>query len=161
MFEKDTDAYAKDRDERVMESAREAGVKVIVKSGRTLWDSDEIVKANGGKPTMSSTQLQNAGAKVGDIERPIDAPTSLPDPGDMELDIEQTKPEPEPDFNAKYRDSKEYTYGKGIAGPNGDYSVPSLKELGMPAATSPHRGGETVVLKMLDETKASVVSTGA
>ena len=58
VFEKDTDAYARDRDNQVMEMAKKAGVEVIVKSGRTLWDSDELVKANGGKPTMSSTQLQ-------------------------------------------------------------------------------------------------------
>lgn len=58
VFEKDTDAYAKDRDNTVMELAKEAGVKVVVRSGRTLWDSDELVKANGGKPTMSITQVQ-------------------------------------------------------------------------------------------------------
>ena len=59
MFEKDTDAYARDRDTKVMEMAKEAGVKVIVKVGRTLYDPDEMVKANGGKPTMSITQVQN------------------------------------------------------------------------------------------------------
>jgi cryptochrome len=53
VFEKDVDAYAAERDEEVKKLARDAGVEVIVKSGRTLWDSDEIVKKNGGKPTMS------------------------------------------------------------------------------------------------------------
>ncbi|KAK4507359.1 hypothetical protein PRZ48_001094 [Zasmidium cellare] len=160
VFEKDTDAYARDRDNQVMEMAKEAGVEVIVKSGRTLWDSDDLVKANGGKPTMSNTQLQAAGAKVGDIARPIDAPKSIPDPGDMNLNIEQTQPEPEPDFNAKYRDSEEASYSSGIAGPKGDYAPPSIEELGMPAATTPHKGGETVVLKMLDEILADEDYTG-
>jgi deoxyribodipyrimidine photolyase len=81
VFEKDTDAYARERDEQVMHMAGEAGVKVIVKVGRTLYDPDEIVKNNGGKPTMSITQLQHAAEKIGDIEKPVETPTSLPDPG--------------------------------------------------------------------------------
>ncbi|CAK4034251.1 Hypothetical predicted protein [Lecanosticta acicola] len=151
VFEKDTDAYARDRDHEVMEMAKKAGVQVIVKSGRTLWDSDEIVKANGGKPTMSSTQLQAAGAKVGEIAAPVATPTSLPDPGDMKLDeIEQTQPDPKPDFNENHRDGQERSYSSGIAGPKGDYAPPSTGELGMPSATTPHKGGESVVLKALD-----------
>jgi deoxyribodipyrimidine photolyase len=59
VFEKDTDAYARDRDEEVMRVAKETGVHVIVKVGRTLYDPDDLVKANGGKPTMSITQVQN------------------------------------------------------------------------------------------------------
>lgn len=59
MFEKDTDAYARERDERVMQLAKEAGVQVIVKVGRTLYDPDELVKANGGKPTMSISQVEH------------------------------------------------------------------------------------------------------
>ena len=58
MFEKDTDAYARERDGKVMDLAREAGVQVVVRCGRTLYDSDELVKANGGKPTMSISQVQ-------------------------------------------------------------------------------------------------------
>lgn len=58
VFEKDTDAYARDRDEKIMEMAKEAGVRVITKIGRTLYDPDELVRANGGKPTMSITQVQ-------------------------------------------------------------------------------------------------------
>lgn len=58
MFEKDTDAYARQRDGQVMDLAREAGVEVVIRSGRTLYDSDALVKANGGKPTMSITQVQ-------------------------------------------------------------------------------------------------------
>jgi len=62
VFEKDTDAYARERDEKVMQLAREAGVEVVVRYGRTLWDSDELVRANGGKPTMSITQVQQVRA---------------------------------------------------------------------------------------------------
>lgn len=59
VFEKDTDAYARDRDAEVMKLAKEAGVEVIIGVGRTLWDPDELVKQNGGKPTMSISQVQN------------------------------------------------------------------------------------------------------
>lgn len=153
VFEKDTDAYARDRDNEVMEMAKKAGVEVIVKSGRTLWDPDEIVKANGGKPTMSINQLQTAGAKLGKIQPPVETPKSLPDPGDMNLDaIEQTQPDPKPDFNEKHRDEDDKSYSSGIAGPKGDYAPPTTEELGMPAATTPHKGGESVVLKALDDT---------
>lgn len=58
VFEKDTDAYARDRDEDIINQAKDAGVEVIVKMGRTLYDTDELVKKNGGKPTMSITQVQ-------------------------------------------------------------------------------------------------------
>jgi cryptochrome len=51
VFEKDTDAYARDRDSEIRKAAEEAGVEVITKSGRTLWDSDELVKK-----TMRSQQ---------------------------------------------------------------------------------------------------------
>lgn len=64
VFEKDTDAYARDRDEKIIEMAREVGVKVISRVGRTLYDPDELVKANGGKPTMSITQVQNVRNQV-------------------------------------------------------------------------------------------------
>ncbi len=62
VFEKDTDAYARDRDEDIIKQAKDAGVEVIVKMGRTLYDTDELVKKNGGKPTMSITQVQKVRA---------------------------------------------------------------------------------------------------
>lgn len=151
VFEKDTDPYARERDAEVMKHAKEAGVTVIVKSGRTLWDSDEIVKANGGNATMSMSQIQAASAKLGDPDKPVDTPKSLPDPGEMKMDFEQTQPQPAPDFNQAQRAKDEHTYSSGIAGPKGDFSVPTLDELGMKAATTPHRGGESVVLRMLED----------
>lgn len=152
VFEKDTDAYGRERDAEVQRMAKEAGVEVITKSGRTLWDSDEIVKKNGGKPTMSASQLEAAGKKVGAIERPVDAPKSLPDPGEMHLaELEQKQPEAEPDINSKYRAGDEQSYASGLAGPNGDFAPPKFEELGLKAATTTIRGGETVILKRLEE----------
>jgi cryptochrome len=149
VFEKDTDAYARDRDGVVSQAAREAGVEVIVSSGRTLWDSDEVVAKNGGKPTMSITQLRNAGVKVGDIPQPIPAPVSLPDPGEMPVDFDPDHPETSLDFNAKQRTEQDTGYVK-IAGPKGDFAIETMEELGFPSATTPHRGGETRALEMLD-----------
>lgn len=158
VFEKDTDAYARDRDDVVIQSAKKAGVEVIIKSGRTLWDSDEIVKANGGKPTMSITQLQKAGEKLGKIAQPIDAPKYLPDPGAMpvnELEKKHEEPPSDPDFNAKWRVLEDKGYTK-IAGPRGDFAIETLEELGFSPAPTPHRGGETVALAKLDEIMSDV-----
>ncbi|KAK5732195.1 hypothetical protein LTR17_010772 [Elasticomyces elasticus] len=156
VFEKDTDSYAKERDAKVMGSARECGVEVVVgPQSRTLWDSEDVVKANGGKPTMSITQLQAAGKKVGPIPRPIETPKSLPGPGDTGLGgIEQTRPVVEEgvgDINAKYRSSPESSYTSGLASPNNDFSIPTLEELGMRPATTSIRGGESVILSRLEK----------
>jgi deoxyribodipyrimidine photolyase len=154
VFEKDTDAYARDRDEKVMDIAKQAGVEVVVKVGRTLYDPDELVKHNHGKPTMSITQVQAAGKKIGAIPRPIPAPKTLPDPGSLDLGFDQEKPANEPDINAIQRDANEESY-TALAGPNGDFAVPTMSELGLKDATTPHRGGETLALKTLDEVIAN------
>jgi cryptochrome len=150
VFEKDTDAYARDRDSEVIKAAKAAGVKVIIKSGRTLWDSDKLVKKNHGKPTYSLGQVQAAGPRVGAIPRPIPAPKSIPDPGETKLDFEQQQPEQEPDYNSVSRSHGDKSYER-ILGPNGDFAVPTLEELGFSPATTAHRGGETIALGMLDK----------
>ncbi|KAJ9449744.1 (6-4)DNA photolyase [Diplonema papillatum] len=127
VFEKDTDAHARARDEAVCAEARKAGVEVLSRPGRTLWDSDAVVRANGGNPTMTLAQLRKAGDAVGPIARPIDAPLSLPALGD-------TPP---------------FAGGAAAAGPAADFSVPTLDELSLPRATTPHRGGESLALERL------------
>ncbi|KAI8634825.1 Cryptochrome/photolyase FAD-binding domain-containing protein [Xylariaceae sp. FL1651] len=156
VFERDTDAYARKRDKIVSDAAEKAGVKVVTRYGRTLWDSDEVVARNGGKPTMSITQLQAAGCKVGDIPKPISAPVCLPDPGDMQVDFGSEQPHTTYDLNALHRSKADKTYN-GIAGPKGDFAIETLEELGFPAATTPHRGGETLALKQLDKIMADEV----
>lgn len=73
VFEKDTDAYARDRDADVMKQAKDAGVEVIVKMGRTLYDPDDLVKMNGGKPTMSISQVQHVWRQSGAASLPTQA----------------------------------------------------------------------------------------
>ncbi|KAI9838003.1 MAG: hypothetical protein M1819_006157 [Sarea resinae] len=150
VFEKDTDAYARERDDEVVRLAGKAGVEVVVKVGRTLYDPDELVKANHGKPTMSISQVQSAGPKIGDIPRPIPAPKSLPDPGDTKIGFKQERPSSSPDLNAIQRDGEEKSY-LSISGPNNDFAIPTLSEIGLKPATTFHRGGETAALQILDE----------
>lgn len=150
VFEKDTDAYGRERDEQVMELAKTAGVEVVVKTGRTLYDPDELVRQNHGKPTMSINQVQAAGKKIGQIPRPIPAPKSLPGPGKVDFDFHQEKPSNSPDINDAQRNTDEASYSS-LAGPNGDFAVPTMKELGLKLATSTHRGGETLALEALEK----------
>jgi cryptochrome len=158
VFEKDTDAYARDRDRAVVAAAKRAGVEVIVRSGRTLWDSDLLVEKNHGKPTMTISQVQVAGPKVGPIPRPIAPPKSIPDPGETDLSFDRQVPPQEPDFNASARIRPDQSYEK-IAGPKGDFSIPTLEELGFPAVMTKHRGGETSALEQLDRIVADEVYT--
>jgi cryptochrome len=53
--------------------------------------------------------------------------------------------------NEPWRDDAETSFDSGIAGPNGDFAPPTLEECGFKAATSQHRGGESVILKALEE----------
>jgi cryptochrome len=82
VFEKDTDPYARERDEAVIRLAEQAGVEVVVRMGRTLFDPDELVSKNGGKPTMSMTQTEKAAEKInrGQPDRPVETPKNVPDP---------------------------------------------------------------------------------
>jgi cryptochrome len=94
-------------------------------------------------------QFKQAGKKVGGIPRPIPAPKRLPNPGKLTLDFTHEQPEQTPDLNSSHRNSDDASYAQ-IAGPNNDFSVPTLSELGVKPATTPHRGGETIALQMLD-----------
>ncbi|KAJ5387640.1 hypothetical protein N7509_010181 [Penicillium cosmopolitanum] len=162
VFEKDEDAYARERDGVVVRLAEEAGVEVIVKSGRTLFDVDEIVRKNGGKPTLSMAQVEKAVEKIGNgvPERPIDAPRSIPDPLTRdEMDLKGVKHDgggmgsksnDGTDMNADHRSTTDKQYA-GIMGPENDFGVPTLEEIGIDPADvqTPHRGGETVALELL------------
>ncbi|PYI07769.1 DNA photolyase [Aspergillus sclerotiicarbonarius CBS 121057] len=156
VFEKDTDAYARDRDDEVVKLAEKAGVNVIMKNGRTLFDPDEVVRCNKGEPTMSITQLQKATEKINDgvPEKPVETPNSIPDPWDedrMDLSkVDQTTPESEPDLNAVHR-TKSNTQYCDIMGTERNFAIPSLEEIGIDPsqATTPHHGGESVALKTL------------
>ena len=178
VFERDTDAYARMRDEEVTRIAGGCGVQVVSISGRTLFDSEEIVKKHAGKPTMSMSQLLKAAEKIdggegfGVPRKPLDPPKTLPDPPsqtemdlselEKKLDVHDRKQQSQPgwprvaglDYNAIQRtlsSSEETQYSSGLMGPDNTFSIPTLHELGMAPAsvTTPHRGGETTGLALL------------
>lgn len=156
VFEKDTDSYARARDEKIVQLAEKAGVEVIIKSGRTLFDSDELVSKNNGKPTMSMAQVEKAADKIngGKPAKPLPVPEGIPDPlSEKEMALDDLEKDPvssEPDLNAEHRSSKDQQYVK-IMGPKGDFAVPTFEELGIEEGkvTSPHKGGEEEALKQL------------
>ncbi|KAJ5928659.1 hypothetical protein N7466_007615 [Penicillium verhagenii] len=160
VFERDTDPYAKARDEQVLRLANEAGVEVITRMGRNLFDPDELAAKNGGKATMSMTQVEKAAEKIngGQPDKPLEVPAGVPDPWEwekMKLDgtsgaRQDDRVEAEPDLNAEHRSSKDEQYA-GIMGPRGDFGVATLEELGIAASSvsTPHRGGESEALKLL------------
>ncbi|RVX70043.1 hypothetical protein B0A52_06215 [Exophiala mesophila] len=166
VFERDTDAYGRMRDDSITEIASSLGVKVVSMSGRTLFDSDLVVEKNGGKPTMSMKQLVEASSKIDDgkPKKPVDTPSSLPDPlGDEDMDLSYLDDGDElvkdggstenMDFNLPQRTLGNTQYETGIMGPKKDFAVPTLEEMGIdPAmATSPHEGGETAGLALLQK----------
>ena len=91
VFEKDTDAYARSRDNEVTKKlqdlSKELGreIKTECVMGRTLFDPDELVEHNGGKPTMTMAQVVKAadqidpgdGGKRGEPRRCVPTPESL------------------------------------------------------------------------------------
>ncbi|EXJ70164.1 cryptochrome [Cladophialophora psammophila CBS 110553] len=176
VFEKDTDAYARMRDGEVSKVARDLGVQVVSVSGRTLFDSEEVVKMNGGKPTMSMAQLVKAVAKIGQgvPAKPLGRPTSFPDPlNEREMDLSDQDHEllgdgqrrdqtsllgwpgvADMDYNAIQRTlgpEKDTQYASGLMGPGRDFSIPTLEEMGIDpsSVTTPHQGGETAGLALL------------
>lgn len=157
VFEKDTDAYAKDRDTAIVAMAEKAGVEAVVRMGRTLFDPDEIVVKNNGKPTMSITQLEKAAVKInnGNPDKPLDPPSSIPDPwGEEKMDIsglDHDSVDNQPDLNAGHRTKKDEQY-LNIMGPGNKFAVPwDDTGIDLSQAATPHRGGEAEALRILEE----------
>lgn len=96
------------------------------------------------------THFDQAGEKLGGVPRPIAKPRSLPDPGDTELDFDQDAPKADPDWSFEIRKLPENSYSK-LAGPKRNFAVPTIEELGIPPATTPHKGGEYVALDALSK----------
>lgn len=157
VFEKDTDSYARQRDEDVIQLAQKAGVEVIIRMGRNLFDPDDLVAKNGGKAVMSMSQAEKAAEKVnsGQPDRPLEAPTSIPDPlPEDQMDLSNLQHEDvkvEPDLNADHRTAARDSQYAAIMGPKSDFGVPTLKEIGIDVADAktPHHGGESVALRLL------------
>jgi cryptochrome len=159
VFEQDTDTYAVSRDAQVTSMAEALGVKVISKLGRTLWDPIEMNKLNNGHPIMSLSTVEKLGAQIGPVPRPIDAPKKLPAAGDTKLKEPKDEVQDSPDLNAPARaDGRVSSYDQ-VAGPNGDFAVPTMEEINVKPAEGPHRGGETIALAALKDYMADKKKT--
>lgn len=158
VFERDDDPYTLERDLTVHQLARDAGVEVITELGRTLYEPSEIMKKANSKPPTSMGPFVKLVESMPEPPVPIDAPKSLPDPGPTDLKGWKRKDhsvdeyrQPDIDVNARHRDDEETSY-ETFSGPNGDFAVPTMKEIGMEGkATTPHHGGEKNGLKILDD----------
>ncbi len=155
VFEQDTDTYGRHRDEQVLAICKGLGIAVITETGRTLWDPVAMTRVNGGKPIMTFAAVQKCAAKLGLPPRPLPAPTVLPPAADTTLPKERvTQKNPEKgDYNAKFRENGTDSVScyDDIRGPGGTFSVPTMEELDLKPATSPHRGGERRALEALRE----------
>ncbi|WWC67038.1 uncharacterized protein I206_100945 [Kwoniella pini CBS 10737] len=144
VWEKDSNAYSKIRDEKIITLAKELGVEIITTPGRHLYDPDEVIKANKGKPTMTLHQWQSITSKMKDIDKPFPAPESIPDPGpsDLKDHHEENWGEYEGiDLNADVRTGKDTCFDS-LTGPSDDpFSVPTMEQLGFPPATTTIHGG--------------------
>jgi cryptochrome len=157
VFEKDTDAYAQERDTAIVAMAEKAGVEVIVRMGRTLFDPDDLVRKNNGKPTMSITQVEKAAVKInnGNPDKPLDSPEAIPDPwGEKQMDLsslDHHSIDNQTDINAEHRTKKDEQYSN-IMGPNNDFAIPwDDTGIDLSQAATPHRGGEEEALRVLRE----------
>ncbi|KDE04854.1 hypothetical protein MVLG_04714 [Microbotryum lychnidis-dioicae p1A1 Lamole] len=162
VWEKDDDPYTQSRDASVRGLATQAGINVHTVLGHTLWDSEELIKAHGTATHFPRTLqgFQKLLTSATTPSKPIDAPKKLPDPGPTDLkDLEENKKAHDVstwrkgDVNHESRKGRttqeERTYETQFAGPKGDFSVPTMEELGMEATTT-IRGGENNALRTFE-----------
>ncbi|XP_071820766.1 cryptochrome-1-like [Apostichopus japonicus] len=125
-FETDTEPYARQRDSEVIKLAEEHEVKVVQTVSHTLFDSEKIIKANGGKPPLTYQRMQTVLSKMGPPSEPMAAPTKE--------DFTECKTPEESDHSSKY-------------------GVPTLEDLGLSTkGISPviFPGGETEALNRME-----------
>ncbi|KAL6064283.1 Cryptochrome-1 [Balamuthia mandrillaris] len=133
-FERDTEPYAKVRDETIARLAREANVEVRCPTSHTLWDPDQLLALNGGRAPLTYQAFLGLIKRAGEPLSPVLTPT-----------------EPLPSYNPT-PESDEGEEEEVI--PDEDYSVPTLEELNYPpvpvSKPTPWHGGESEGLAMLE-----------
>uniref|UniRef100_A0A383VLE2 Photolyase/cryptochrome alpha/beta domain-containing protein n=1 Tax=Tetradesmus obliquus TaxID=3088 RepID=A0A383VLE2_TETOB len=80
-YEVDVEPYAKSRDAAVGQLAAAAGVAVSASVSHTLYDTDVLLRAAGGRAPQTMQAFTKLIDKVGDPPAPLSAPASLPPPG--------------------------------------------------------------------------------
>ena len=153
-YELDTEPYANERDAKIEKIAKSFGVKMVGVNGHTLVKPDVILHANKGKVPLTYTAFLKAMEKV-TVPLPLEAPTTLPPPGSLKLNAPNIPIHADKSRNltmdAFDYEKRQLTYSS--FGSETDFSVPTIQDLGYDASRegSPHKGGETVALKMLEK----------
>lgn len=154
-FELDDEKYAVTRDNEMRQKANEAGVTVIAKEGHTLFSHQELMSLCKNKPPLSYGPFLKLTDKATSPARPAPVPALLPPMGDTDVASLKRVNHPVSEFqhedlNAQFKPGEETIYDT-IAGPNGDFAVPTMDELGLEAPTTSHRGGEDRALELLND----------
>ncbi|XP_066265517.1 cryptochrome-1-like isoform X2 [Branchiostoma lanceolatum] len=75
-FEEDSEPFGRERDMAVMKLAKEAGVKVILRTSHTLYKLQDIIDVNGGQPPLTYKRFQAILSKMDPPDQPVDAITA-------------------------------------------------------------------------------------
>lgn len=128
-FELDTEPYARKRDEQVEKLARQHKVKVEQKVSHTIYNTELVIRANGGKVPMTYQKFISVVDSMTPPRKPIPAPCALPPQCLLSDDLN-----------------------------NSDFDVPTLDELLTLKGFNPddiklclYPGGEKEALKRLEE----------
>lgn len=127
-FEHDIEPYSLKRDATVQEIAKNHGVKIHIEKSLTIYDPDEILRKNGGRPPLTYQKYGTLAATL-KIPQAVDVPNKLPSDN-----------VPRPDTNEQKQ-------------PN-CYDPPTLEELGVKVedlGECKFPGGETEALRRLQE----------
>lgn len=126
--------------------------------GHTLYDSAKIISAAKGSVPRAYGAFQKLLDKLPQPPLPIPTPKSLPDPGSTDLkgwkredhSVDSFRAN---DLNKEWRETgtteRDKSY-ESFSGPNGDFAVPTMEELGM-SNESEIRGGERRGLERFEE----------
>ncbi|ORY31961.1 FAD binding domain of DNA photolyase-domain-containing protein [Naematelia encephala] len=141
VWEKDSNAYSKIRDEEIIRLANINGVQVVCVHGRHLYDPEKVGEGYGNKPTLTLHAWQTVTSKMGKVPKPSPTPTTLPDPGITTLPQAKDKFKWEGlDMNSHIRTGHDTCYDH-ILGPNHDFSIPTMSQMGYSSSTTSIRGG--------------------
>lgn len=67
-FERDPNGYARARDAVVREAAKKAGVEIIERDGHHLYDIQEVINKNKGKPIMTMASYRKVRKILGECD---------------------------------------------------------------------------------------------
>ncbi|KAJ3089002.1 hypothetical protein HK102_007420 [Quaeritorhiza haematococci] len=157
---KDTEPFWQFRDRQVKNMSEALGVQVVSTHGHTLWDPFQVVEANKGKAPLTLNAFMKVIEKLPKPAPPQPAPASMPPLGDVTLPPPiPDHPKDSPEKPQRSRDpvdiAKRNEMFARLVGPNSNFDVPEITEFGFqelsPEEQSPHKGGETNALKVLEE----------